>query len=298
MFLKACEIARQFTWPVVISRLTVDGTCEAGIGTFIPVNADGWIVTANHILQLMAQLAVEEQQTRELKANITRINDDKTLGNKERRRKLAELGHLKSDALEKWSVWWGQDGARIVPGSDLGIPAADVAVARLAIDFSGVKEFPRFKKVAGEFEAGRSLCRMGFPFWDVKPAFDAAANRFIFKRNMGPHATIGVPLFANEGILARQFETFITDEQGNVVGQPAFRLRAIETSNAGLLGQSGGPIFDQNGIVWGVQTSTVSYQLDLNTKDNQYYNVGVGCHSETVIGLLTQLGIKHEVADE
>jgi hypothetical protein len=103
-------------------------------------------------------------------------------------------------------------------------------------------------------------------------------------------------LFSNEGIIARQFEHLVVDQGGNRVETP-FRLRGIETSNPGLLGQSGGPIYDEKGVVWGVQTSTVSYQLDLNTADNQYYNVGVGCHSETVIGLLKEKGVKYEETD-
>jgi hypothetical protein len=173
------------------------------------------------------------------------------------------------------------------------LEAADIAVARLAsFDTSRIPIFPTFRKTSADFETGTSLCRMGFPFWDVKPQWNAAANSFNLTQNMP------LPLFANEGILARQFEMILTDPAGNPVPPLPYRIRGIETSNAGLLGQSGGPIFDQNGIVWGVQTSTVSYPLDLNTEDNQYYNVGVGCHSETVIGLLTQRGVKHQVSDD
>ena len=293
MFQKACEIGRNFTWPVVISRLTVGGICEAGVGTFIPVNDEGWIVTAAHILQLMAKMSAEETQTRELKAKIASINSDKALSNKDRRRQLAQLGLLKSDAVEKWSIWWGQDAARIEIGSDLGMEIADIAVARLtSFDTSKMRAFPTFRKRSSDSDPGTSLCRMGFPFWDVKPEWSAATNNFNLTQNMP------LPVFANEGILARQFETIPTDAAGNRLPPLPFRIRSIETSNAGLLGQSGGPIFDREGIVWGIQTSTVSYQLDLNTEDNQYYNVGVGCHSETVIGLLTQRGVKCQVSDD
>jgi hypothetical protein len=79
---------------------------------------------------------------------------------------------------------------------------------------------------------------------------------------------------------------------------PTFPLKSIETSNPGLLGQSGGPIFDQKGVIWGIQTSTVSYELDLNTAEKQYYNVGVGCHAETVIGLMEKQGVAHQISDE
>jgi hypothetical protein len=96
---------------------------------------------------------------------------------------------------------------------------------------------------------------MGFAFWDVKPEWDAAANRFNLMRN------VPLPLFANEGILARQFEVLVLDSGGAPKQPLPFRIRGIETSNPGLLGQSGGPILDQKGIIWGIQTSTISYQV-------------------------------------
>jgi hypothetical protein len=292
VFKKAWMLARGFTRPIVISRKRVDGECEAGLGTYILLNADGWFVTANHIMQLIQNLTAEESQTRQFQAAIAAIEADQNLNRKDRRRKLAQLGHLKSDAVDRWSPWWGLDGVGLVPGTPVyAVPTADIAVSRLtSLDTSLVPNYPIFKKVSSDDDGGTSLCRLGFPLWDLKPQWDEAAGGFSIVENMPP------PVFANEGILARQFEQRITDPAGNIISPP-FRLRGFETSNPGLLGQSGGPIFDQNGIVWGVQTATISYQLDLNTPDNQYYNVGVGCHAETVIGLLNQYGIKHQSAD-
>jgi hypothetical protein len=269
MFRTACQHARNFTWPVVISRRTVGGECTSGIGTIVIVNDEGWFITAAHILQLLIDMTVEEANTRSLQTSIAAINNDSRLNNKERRRKLAQIGYLKSDAVDKWSVWWGNDAAKIAPDPNTLLLPVDIAIGRLA-SFGPVKinKFPKFRKSSKDFEQGASLCRIGFPFWDMKPVWNDTTNAFTLTQLMP------LPLFANEGILSRMSQTFLVDQTGNPIPN-AFPLKCIETSNAGILGQSGGPIFDINGTVWGIQTSTISYELDLNTEGKQYYNVGV-----------------------
>jgi hypothetical protein len=285
MFQVACTKARNFTWPVVISRRTFDGQCSAGIGTFTVINKDGWIATAAHIFKVTAELAAQEAQNQQL-----RTTAKEPLNRQERRRLRAQAGRAK-DAVINWSAWWGQDRAQIEPNSIVGIEVCDIAIARLVpFDPSVIKEYPVFKKRAGDDDGGVSVCRSGFPLWDVKPEWNAVANVFNLTQN------VPLPLFSNEGIIARQFEQIILDPQGQKVQTP-FRLRSIETSNPGLLGQSGGPIFDRNGVVWGIQTSTVSYKLDLGTETAQYYNVGVGCHAETLIGLMNARNIEYQSVD-
>jgi S1-C subfamily serine protease len=70
----------------------------------------------------------------------------------------------------------------------------------------------------------------------------------------------------------------------------------IETSSPGIRGQSGGPIFDQHGAVWGIQSATTSYPMDFSTKVEQYYHVGVGVSSATIVGFLKHLGIKFQTS--
>lgn len=279
VFQAACAKARRFTWPIIISQRNAAGECLAGIGTFVVINADGWIVTAAHIFRVIAELAAAEARQKELQG----------LNRQQRRRLRAQGGHY--NEVTNWSVWWGQDGTQIVPDSIFGVEVCDIAIARLApFNTAAIQEYPTFKKTSGDEDGGTSLCRMGFPLWDVKPEWDGDRNVFNLTQNMP------LPLFANEGILARQFEQVMAGPQGQRIDAP-FRLRHIETSNPGLLGQSGGPIYDRSGIVWAIQTSTVSYKLDLGTDTDQYYNVGVGCHAETVIGLMNQRGIQYQSSE-
>jgi hypothetical protein len=264
MFRAACQRARNFTWPLVISRRTVDGECTSGIGTMVILNEEGWFITAAHILQLMADMTAEEANTRNIQSTIDAINNDSGLSNKERRRKLAQIGPLKSDAAVRWSAWWGGDGIQPAPDPNKALLPVDIAIGRLSsFGQFKVSEFPKFKRNLTDFEQGASLCRLGFPFWDMKPVWDEAKNNFVLTQ------PTPLPLFANEGVLARMSQMVLFDQNGNPVST-AYPLKTIETSNAGILGQSGGPIFDQNGSVWGIQTSTVSYELDLKTEGKQY----------------------------
>jgi hypothetical protein len=40
VFRKACALALGFTWPIVISRRTVNGNCAAAVGSCVPINSD------------------------------------------------------------------------------------------------------------------------------------------------------------------------------------------------------------------------------------------------------------------
>ena len=92
-------------------------------------------------------------------------------------------------------------------------------------------------------------------------------------------------------------EFLVVDPAGNPLPAPPFPLRMIETSSPGILGQSGGPIFDVKGTIWGIQSSTASYAFDLKTKEQQYYHVGIGVHPITIFGLFDQFNVKYNVSD-
>jgi hypothetical protein len=56
MFKDAVALAMNFTLPVVMSYPTVSGDCGTGNGTCVLINAEGWIVTAAHILKQLNDL--------------------------------------------------------------------------------------------------------------------------------------------------------------------------------------------------------------------------------------------------
>ena len=131
----------------------------------------------------------------------------------------------------------------------LQIRPADIAIGQLVgFDPAQVGEYPVFKNPNTELRSGTSLCRLGFPFHQIKAAFDEATGSFT-----PDPATFPVPFFPNDGILTR----FIMKNSSDRSRQAQF----IETSTAGLRGQSGGPIFDKDARVCAIQSQTTSLPL-------------------------------------
>ena len=110
---------------------------------------------------------------------------------------------------------------------------------------------------------------------------------------------ITVPFFPIEGIYTREIIAGQTpDKQVNI--------KFIETSSPGLRGQSGGPIVDTQGNIWGIQSSTIhlplgfSPKLSLNGRDveeHQFLNVGVGVHPETIVSFLKTNNIQFNMTE-
>ena len=107
--------------------------------------------------------------------------------------------------------------------------------------------FPIFPSETSRLQQGRILCRLGYPFPEFTN-FEYAKNSDEIKWN--DTGQKGTPLFPIEGMLTR----FVKDNQENRF--------AFELSTPGLRGQSGGPAFDTEGKVWGMQFQTA--HLDLN----------------------------------
>ena len=71
----------------------------------------------------------------------------------------------------------------------------------------------------------------------------------------------GTPRFPIEGMLTRNLLN-----EGEVFG--------LELSTPGLRGQSGGPLFDKNGLICGMQSQTNALHLGFDMKNFQYESNG------------------------
>lgn len=131
---------------------------------------------------------------------------------------------------------------------------------------------PRFRD--HQVEQGELLCRIGFPFVDDPGTKWDKAKGFTFT-NLFP-----VPTFVNEALVSR-------------FGQLDSALW-IETSSPGLIGQSGGPLADTDGLICGIQVNTHHYPLGFKgNAQNQTMNVGRAVHVDTVKTFLNEHGIAH-----
>jgi trypsin-like peptidase len=293
VFRKACAVAREFTWPVVVSRRAVSGKCSAMIGTCVVVNDEGWIVSAGHVLKEIDRLNKDEQQTRSLQGQIKLIQDDATISESEKRRRVKKIGRPHSNATDHSSAWFGKDRSLL---KDANVHTnMDIGIGRLEpFDLTWIRKYPVFKSAATDFEPGTSLCRMGFPFHSIEPIWDDTIQAFHL-----PPGAVPLPLFPIEGIFTRNAEFVFAPGPGQPAPQtqPQFPHRMIETSSPGIRGQSGKPIFDTEGRVWGIQSMTTSFPLEFSTNEKQYLNVGLGIHPDTIFAFFDECKIKYQTSN-
>jgi hypothetical protein len=169
-------------------------------------------------------------------------------------------------------------------------------IAFLRVDPVVIKNqivFPKIKN-SNNINPGTSLCRLGFPFIEVKASFNPITKNFTLPLDLFP-----LPLFPIEGIYTRNISKGKTTDG-------SMDILFLETSSPGLKGQSGGPIFDVDGNIYAIQSQNITLPLgfkglvETNGKkmeENQFLNVGIGVHTKTLEALLKKHNIKYEVAD-
>lgn len=163
---------------------------------------------------------------------------------------------------------------------------ADVVAFRLdPFDLPPTARFPSLR--TGPITPGLSVCRIGYPWNAVQGEFRESAWSV---------SGFPVPMFAIEGIVSRLMVE--THPDGG-------SARYIQTSNPGLRGQSGGPLFDIDGRLCGLQSSTIHLDLDFDARyerdgdtivERQFLNVGQAVHVDEVRRLLDENGIDYRTA--
>jgi len=292
MFAAANTLARRFTHPMIVSSRRWKGTVDVAVGAFTVLNREGWIVTAAHIFQLAATARSDAAKVAALQAQIAVLRAGTTTRLERQAREIAKLERTADpDWVTNHAYWCGRDGVTL---RDLRMfEAADIAVARLdPVPPDLVASVPVLKNPATGIDPGTSLCRLGFAFTKVTSTFDEPATAF--------RVTGEVPYFPLEGMFTR-----IVDAGRTPDGK--FHVRFIETSSPGLRGHSGGPLFDARGRVWGIQSRTQHLALGFNpdveiagTKTHvpQFINLGLAVHVATLIEILDDMGVFHEVSPD
>ena len=194
MFKEAYKEAVQFTKPVIISTKIFDGEVKCGCGAFILLNKDGWIVTVAHILESFLAFQNHQNEIGSYNIEVEKIKSNTNLTEKQKRKKIGKLNPNK-----KWitnhSFWWGANGIKI--NNFKFFYAGDIAVGKIENykHINGIK-YPKFKNPKN-IEIGTSLCKLGFPFYDINASFNER-NGFILAEN-----TLPLPFFPIEGIFTR-----------------------------------------------------------------------------------------------
>lgn len=247
MFISAIETATQFTRPIhTIERFYGSKEVHPGAATMFFVNSDGWALTCKHVANMLivsdqfakrkadfeADFAVMRGKKKE-KQIIRELEQKYNLNNKT----VFEIKNLFVNCIE------GNLDLQITVHPDL-----DIALLHFK-NFSRLlcTVFPVFPRDTSNLKQGKFLCRLGFPFPEFTNfEYTQDADTINWTRT----GRDNTPIFPIEGMLTRH----LVAQNGQVVG--------FELSTPGLRGQSGGPAFDVDGKVWGMQSAT--NHLDLN----------------------------------
>ncbi len=253
MFVKPIKEVTKFTRPLqTITRAYGNKHITPGLSTLFFVNEMGTAITCKHVSQLIIASDQLNKRFSDFKAEVAKLPRDHTF---KRNLKGLELKYkYKKDTTVQIKNSFMGAVDRFDQITVKQHPKYDLAIVQLK-GFNEIKYegFARFLKDTSKIEQGKYLCRLGFPF----PEF----NNFIYDESQDdiqfdPSKRAIVPIFPIDGIVTR-----------NVVENN--ELMGIEMSTPGLRGQSGGPLFDENGIIYGMQQSTKHLHLGFDIEDKE-----------------------------
>ena len=129
-------------------------------------------------------------------------------------------------------------------------PVYDIAVIKFNGDTPLYEGYAYLKK-DNHVDPGKFLVRSGFAFPEFDNyKIDIKTDKLLFVSDGNQNT----PLFSNEGMVSR-----LVGNDNKIVG--------IELSTPGIKGTSGGPLYAENGIVYGVQSLSKQYHLGFDIID-------------------------------
>lgn len=296
MFESAIEKALKFTRPLHTISRTYNGLVSPGSATYFFVNDSGVAVTCKHVSNLIPHAENLNNTFLKFKAERDKLPKDnkyrRHLQGLEAKYKYSKetTVQLKNNFLNCFDKF-----DQIVCHSH---PTLDLAI----LEFKGFNKIyytshAIFIKDGKSVKQGKYLCRVGFPFPEFNNfRHNPDTDDIEWTKTGNPNS----PLFPIDGIVTR----FVgKPEPGGFAG--------IEMSTPGLRGQSGGPLFDVNGIVYGIQSLTNHLHLGFDIKDKEiihdgkkgkisnypFLHVGICVHADRIKEFLTQHKIVFEESD-
>jgi hypothetical protein len=288
MFAHAYEIVRKFTLPLVVAFRQFDKKVLVGAGAMVILNNEGWFASVAHAFQPSFDYQRDRPAVDTFMKQVHAIETDHSKDEGEKRKSMSQLTPNPNWVTDL--TFFGLPAGTQLKDARL-LAEADLLVARLEpFEPSLVQDTYPILKDPKVLRPGTSLCKLGFPFHSIGADFDEGTKRFSLTPGAFP-----MPLFPIEGIFTRHM----------AAGKSAdgkYDIKFLETSSPGLRGQSGGPIFDTKGTIWGIQSHTESLPLDFRPKvggveEHQFLNVGRGVHPDVLVTFLRDQGVPHAVSD-
>ncbi|MBU4186268.1 MAG: serine protease [Proteobacteria bacterium] len=289
MFINAIEKVIQFTRPIhTISRTYNSTVIQAGASSLFFVNSDGWALTCGHVAK---QIVISGQVLKrkldfekDLEATHSRKSNKKWKKELEKKFKLSG-----SETYEIYNNFMNCIEGKL--GADIKVhKEIDVALIHFK-EYSKLlcDSFPIFAKDSSAIKPGRFVCRLGYPFAEfTNYEYDKNSDKIKWTKT----GRFDTPYFPIEGMVTRG----LLGKDKKIIG--------FELSTPGLRGQSGGPAFDVDGRILGIQAATG--HLDMNfdieqdvlrggkkkqVKDYAFLHVGKCIHIEVIKEFMNENGV-------
>jgi len=291
MFVNAIEQVAQFTRPIhTISRNYNEPLVNAGAATLFFVNEDGVAVTCKHVMDLIGSRANINGHYEKFRAEKNAIGTSK---HNQRVTALEAAYNMREGAIiQLQELFIGVTSDPTVNYRWINHPKYDLSII-LFENFKNplYQSHATFLKDGSSLKQGKFLCRLGFPFPEfTNYQYNAAADAIEWTQT-GQAET---PRFPIEGMLTRHLVN-----EGEMMG--------LELSTPGLRGQSGGPLFDAEGKICGMQAGTNHLHLGFDMKNFEYQtngriikvnnqpflHVGHCVHVDIIKAFLKENGIKY-----
>ena len=294
MFVEAIKKASSFTRPVrFISRNYSSSIIVPGAATLFFINENGCALTCRHVAREIINAETLNKNYADFKKEMAALGKG---GKLNAEKKFAERRHsLSPDRAAQLKVSF--DGVKGLRKFTITMSEKyDLALIRFDCDPALQTDYAVLLKDASLIQPGKMLCRLGYPFPEFSNfAYDAQNDDIVWTKE-GNRAT---PHFPIEGMVTRHI--------GNADGI----ISGIEMSTPGLRGQSGGPLFAENGIVYGMQSMTHHLHLGFDMKkekmilngreeiiNNQpFMHVGQCVHVSIIKEFLDQQKVKYYIGN-
>ena len=296
MFEPAIEKILQFTRPLHTITRTYGGLVMPGTSTFFFVNDSGVAITCKHVLDLIPAADNVNQNYVRFKSERDKIPNDGQY--KKHLRGLEMKYKYNADTTVQLRNNFLNCFDKIEQIVCHAHPTLDLAI----IEFKGFNKIfynshASFLRDSSKIKQGKYLCRIGYPFPEFNNFRHNPETDVIEWTNTGNQNS---PSFPIDGIVTR----FVGDaNQGNIIG--------IEMSTPGLRGQSGGPLFDTEGRIYGMQFATNHLHLGFDMKDKEliidgkrtkvsnspFLHVGICVHVDKIKEFLREHKIDFSEAD-
>lgn len=256
MFAEAIEKNSQFTRSIHFIYRNFNSTeVIPGSATLFFINDEGVAITCKHVAEEILKCKTINSLYKQYKDEISLIpeGEDK----KFRIKVITEKYHYNSNITAQMEILFydcvNTDG-NTISFSVINHDKYDLAIIKINNAISNIyKGHAVFANDTNSLRRGEFLCRIGYPFPEFSNYIYDSRNDIIEWTQTG---RIDTPLFPIEGMFTRE-----------VISEG--KTFAYEISTPGLRGQSGGPLFNKSGIIYGMQFETVSLHLgfDLFNKE-------------------------------